>query len=65
VACCLGGRKREIRAADGGPAMTLDVYADLFDDDLTAAADKLDENVGKMWVNAAQTSIASKTRKRR
>jgi hypothetical protein len=45
--------------------MTLDVYADLFDDDLTAAADKLDENVGKMWVNAAQTSIASKTRKRR
>lgn len=30
-------------------AMTLDVYADLFDDDLTAVADKLDESVGKMW----------------
>jgi integrase len=30
-------------------AMTLDVYADLFDDDLTAVAVKLDEIVGKMW----------------
>ncbi|WP_418003362.1 tyrosine-type recombinase/integrase [Mycobacterium sp. PDNC021] len=30
-------------------AMTLDIYADLFDDDLTAVADKLDETVGKMW----------------
>lgn len=30
-------------------AMTLDVYADLFDDDLTAVAEKLDESVGKMW----------------
>jgi integrase len=30
-------------------AMTLDVYADLFDDDLTAVADKLSETVGKMW----------------
>lgn len=30
-------------------AMTLDVYADLFDDDLTAVADKLDESVGKVW----------------
>ena len=30
-------------------AMTLDVYADLFDDDLTGVADKLDETVGKMW----------------
>jgi integrase len=29
-------------------AMTLDVYADLFDDDLTAVADRLDESVGKM-----------------
>lgn len=29
-------------------AMTLDVYADLFDDDLTGVADKLDETVGKM-----------------
>lgn len=31
-------------------AMTLDIYADLFDDDLTAVADRLDESVGKMWV---------------
>jgi integrase len=30
-------------------AMTLDVYADLFDDDLTGVAEKLDEIVGKMW----------------
>ena len=30
-------------------AMTLDVYADLFDDDLTGVAQKLDETVGKMW----------------
>lgn len=30
-------------------AMTLDVYADLFEDDLTAVADKLHESVGKMW----------------
>lgn len=34
-------------------AMTLDVYADLFDDDLTAVADKLDESVGKMWARRA------------
>jgi hypothetical protein len=32
---------------------TLDVYADLFDDDLTAVADKLDESVGKMWARRA------------
>lgn len=30
-------------------AMTLDTYADLFDDDLTILANKLDESVGKMW----------------
>ncbi|WP_167140106.1 tyrosine-type recombinase/integrase [Diaminobutyricimonas sp. TR449] len=35
-------------------AMTLDTYADLFDDDLDAVADRLDEaistaNVGKLW----------------
>ncbi len=30
-------------------AMTLDVYADLFDDDFTAVADKLSETVGKVW----------------
>ncbi|MHA7662207.1 hypothetical protein [Mycolicibacterium sp. HS_4_1] len=29
-------------------AMTLDVDADLFDDDLTGVADKLDETVGRM-----------------
>ena len=33
-------------------AMTLDVYADLFDDDLTGVADKLDEIVGKMWARS-------------
>ena len=30
-------------------AMTLDVYADLFDDDFTQVADKLSETVGKVW----------------
>ncbi|MGW9550913.1 tyrosine-type recombinase/integrase [Citricoccus zhacaiensis] len=38
-------------------AMTLDVYAELFDDDLNAVADRLDEAVsaqivGKTWANA-------------
>jgi integrase len=38
-------------------AMTLDIYADLFDDDLNAVADRLDEAVsaqivGKTWANA-------------
>jgi integrase len=30
-------------------AMTLDTYADLFDDDLETLADRLDENVGTVW----------------
>jgi hypothetical protein len=30
-------------------AMRLDVYADLFDDDLSGVADRLDRTVGKMW----------------
>lgn len=37
-------------------AMTLDIYADLFDDDLTAAADKLDEIVGKMWARRPKST---------
>ncbi len=37
-------------------AMTLDIYADLFDDDLNAVSDRLDEayersSVGKVWAN--------------
>lgn len=36
-------------------AMTLDVYADLFDDDLDAVADRLNETVGKMWAKRGQT----------
>jgi hypothetical protein len=48
-------------------AMTLDVYSDLFDDDLDAVADALDQrarntNVGKMWANPrsrTQTSLES------
>ncbi len=35
-------------------AMTLDTYADLFDDDLNAVADKLDESVGKLWAQGAR-----------
>jgi integrase len=38
-------------------AMTLDVYADLFDDDLTGVADKLDETVGKMWAERPKTAV--------
>jgi len=39
-------------------AMTLDVYSDLFDDDLDAVAEALDQrarntSVGKMWANPA------------
>jgi hypothetical protein len=41
--------------------MTLDTYADLFDDDLDAVADTLHsryspENVGKMWARRGQTT---------
>jgi len=38
-------------------AMTLDVYADLFDDDLTAVADKLSETVGKMWARETTGAV--------
>lgn len=37
--------------------MTLDVYADLFDDDLTGVADKLDETVGKMWAKRSPAAV--------
>lgn len=38
-------------------AMTLDVYADLFDSDFTAVADKLSETVGKMWARGGGAAI--------
>jgi integrase len=38
-------------------AMTLDVYADLFDSDFTAVADKLSETVGKMWARGGSGAI--------
>ncbi len=43
-------------------AMTLDIYADLFDDDLEAVATALDharsrESVGKMWARGGQTVV--------
>ena len=42
-------------------AMTLDVYSDLFDDDLDAVATALDDrarrtDVGKMWARAGESS---------
>jgi integrase len=43
-------------------AMTLDVYADLFDSDFTAVADKLSETVGKMWARGGDAAI-QQTRK--
>jgi hypothetical protein len=44
-------------------AMTLDVYADLFDDDLDAVATRLDQalrfsSVAKMWPNADRLGAA-------
>lgn len=38
-------------------AMTLDVYADLFDDDLSGVAAKLDESVGKMWARPTSEGL--------
>jgi len=43
-------------------AMTLDIYADLFDDDLEAVATALDqaryrESVGKMWARDGRTVV--------
>lgn len=43
-------------------AMTLDIYADLFDDDLEAVATALDhararESVGKMWARDGHTVV--------
>jgi integrase len=38
-------------------AMTLDVYADLFDDDFTVVADKLSVTVGKVWARGDDTAI--------
>ncbi|HME80299.1 MAG TPA: tyrosine-type recombinase/integrase [Mycobacterium sp.] len=38
-------------------AMTLDVYADLFDSDFTAVADKLSETVGKMWARGQNDAV--------
>lgn len=37
-------------------AMTLDVYADLFDDDLTGVADKLEQTVGKIWAKRTRAA---------
>jgi hypothetical protein len=41
-------------------AMTLDVYADLFDSDLTSVA----ESVGKMWARTAETHKRSMAKMR-
>lgn len=35
-------------------AMTLDIYADLFDDDLEDVARRMEESVGKMWAETGQ-----------
>jgi hypothetical protein len=44
-------------------AMTLDVYADLLDDGLTAVTEKLDESVDKMWARG-RLWVASKQENR-
>ena len=38
-------------------AMTLDVYAGLFDDDFTQVADKLSETVGNLRARGGDTAI--------
>ena len=41
-------------------SMTLDTYADLFDEDLKAVAERLDEiarRVGKMWADAKASDL--------
>jgi hypothetical protein len=48
------------RSEHASAAMTLDVYADLFDEDLDAVSVALDEartnsNVGKMWADGLST----------
>ena len=40
-------------------AMTLDVYADLFDDDLDAVAERLEESASKVRPNASSPKAAS------
>ncbi|WP_425302631.1 tyrosine-type recombinase/integrase [Nocardia wallacei] len=40
-------------------AMTLDVYADLFDDDLDTVADRLEQSVSNMGPNAGLKVVAS------
>jgi hypothetical protein len=49
--------RRDKKLGHTSAAMTLDIYADLFDDDLEAVATALDharsrENVGKMWARS-------------
>ncbi|OBF65837.1 hypothetical protein A5753_00620 [Mycobacterium sp. 852002-51971_SCH5477799-a] len=41
----------------GHASAAIDVYADLFDDDFTAVADKLSETVGKMWAQGGDATI--------
>lgn len=41
-------------------AMTLDVYADLFDDDLEDVADRMDTAVGKMWAEGTKPTRAAR-----
>lgn len=59
LAISAGGNVKAVQKMLGhaSAAMTLDVYADLFDDDLDAVATRLDQavmvsSVGKMWANA-------------
>ncbi|MDQ1247522.1 MAG: hypothetical protein QG597_1892 [Actinomycetota bacterium] len=56
LAISAGGNVKAIQRMLGhrSAAMTLDTYSDLFDDDLTALAEKLDESVGKMWAQGTK-----------
>ncbi|MDP9027204.1 MAG: tyrosine-type recombinase/integrase, partial [Actinomycetota bacterium] len=63
LAISAGGNVKAVQKMLGhaSAAMTLDVYADLFDDDLDAVAARLDQalmfsSVGKMWANDGQSA---------
>jgi integrase len=65
LAISAGGNVKAVQKMLGhaSAAMTLDVYADLFDDDLDAVATRLDQavmssSVGKMWANADRPGAA-------
>jgi hypothetical protein len=59
LAISAGAKPKVVQRIMPSAAMTLDVYADLFDSDLTSVA----ESVGKMWARTSQTQVRSMTKR--